>query len=382
MTALFWLSILLIFYAYFGYFLLLKIAGLFYHRKVVKGECVPSVSMIVCAYNEEKRIKKKIENCLELQYPTELLQLIVVSDASTDETDSTIKSYSDRFENIELVRVDSRGGKTHAQNYGMGFAKGEIVFFTDVSTVLLSNAVQVLVSNFNDQSVGLASGEDYWFFEDSQEKTPEGRGFYIRYEMLMRKMESMLGSTVNASGCCYGVRKALVSELKQGVVDDLAIPLMVVRNGYRVILDHELIARVPKVTSASKEFGRTVRIVVGGLTSFFNNLDLLNIFKYRFFSVQLCSHKLFRWLVPFFMISAFISNCFLALNSSIYTFLLAGQVLFYCIALAGYLLQDKLKKMKVLIIPYFLVSSNLSILVAWFHFLKGNRHETWTPSRT
>jgi cellulose synthase/poly-beta-1,6-N-acetylglucosamine synthase-like glycosyltransferase len=380
MEGLFWVSAIFVFYTYFGYPILLWILTLFTKKEHEPEDNLPSVSMIICAFNEEKRIRKKIENCFGIQYPPEKLEIIIISDASTDGTDRIIQSYAD--DRLHFLRQEARQGKTKAQNAAIAAGKGEILVFSDVSTLLDSEAIRLLVSNFAESSVGLVSGEDWWYAECAETYVSECQSLYVRYEMLLRRLEAKLGSMVNASGCFYGVRGNLISELPDGTVDDLAVPFMVIRKGFRVSVDPRAVARVPKTASAEKEYGRRIRIVIGGLSSLFKNLDLLNPWKYKYVSFELISHKLFRWLVPIFLAGAFWSNVWLMKKHSFYILTMLGQIIFYILGWAGYRRRNEEGSLRALSIPYFFCSSNLSIVTAWIRFLKGERKEIWEPSRS
>lgn len=380
MEIVFYTSVTLILYTYFGYPLLLKLILLIFDKPVVKDMVYqPSITLIISAYNEEKQIKKKIENTLKFTYPKNKLQIIVVSDSSTDNTDKIICNYIKY--GVEYIRTRCRQGKTFAQNFGLKIARNEVIVFTDVSTTVENNALELLAANFNDPTIGLVSAVDFWYDSDAKGISSKGQGSYVKYEMFVRKLESNIYTTINASGCFYGVRKIYVDYIDQEQIDDISVPLNVIRHQKRVIIDNNIIARVPKTIGHEKEFNRRTRIVVGGLFTFFRNLDLLNPFKYKFVSIQMISHKLLKWTAPLFLFLILFTNTFLVTKSFLYLNIILLQFIFYLFALIGFKLRYSNCNIWLFNIPFFFCSSNLSIIVGWIRYIKGKNYITWEPSR-
>jgi cellulose synthase/poly-beta-1,6-N-acetylglucosamine synthase-like glycosyltransferase len=238
-----------------------------------------------------------------------------------------------------------------------------------------------MIDYFRDESVGLVSGEDR-YYNPAGHGTNEGQGFYIRYEMALRRLESKFGSTVSASGCFYAVRANLRGELTAEQIDDLAVPMKVIRAGKRIISAGDAVAWYPGVDSPEKEFQRRIRMVVGGIRSMFANLDVIEPIHHARFSFQFISHKLLRWLVPFFMLIAFLSSAILAASHTLFLLIFGSQIAFYFLALLGHRIRHSRKLPKAISIPYFFCGSNYCVLLAWIKLFQGARFVTWEPSRS
>lgn len=371
----FWFAVLFIVYAYFGYPLLLLGFSLFRRRRVDKGDIRPCVSFIITAYNEEKRIREKIENTLAQNYPEKKLEIIVASDCSSDRTDEIVKSYKN--DRIKLVRTPERKGKENAQKCAVLVASGEILIFSDTATVLKPDGVFNIIKNFNDPTVGCVSSVDK--FIDSDGKV-SGEGLYVKYEMYLRKLETNVNTLVGLSGSFFAARKEVCRHWPTDLQSDFNTLLNSIRSGYRGICDPESIGYYTNLSDEKKEYDRKVRTVLRGISVFMMNLELLNSFTYGLFSWQIFSHKLCRWMVPFAMITALLSNAILALSSSRYLLLFIFQGVGYLLATVGIL--TKLSAIKgALKIPSFFVMVNLSVLNAWFRYIRGERIVLWDPSK-
>ena len=372
----FWLSVALIIYAYAGYPLALGVVSLLRTRRVERADVSPSVTFIITAYNEEKRIAEKLENTLRLVYSRSNLEILVASDCSSDETDAIVESYGDR--GIQLVRASVRKGKEAAQKLAVEVAKGEILVFSDVATILTEYAVSNIVKNFHDPTVGCVSSVDRFVDQDGR---VSGEGAYVRYEMFLRSLETRVNSLVGLSGSFFAARSVVC---KQAWSDDLQSDFNTVLNsmrmGLRGVADPESIGYYKNIADERKEYERKVRTVLRGISVFMRSLALVNPLRHSVFAWQLLSHKLCRWLVPFGMITAFVSNAMLAFASSWYALLCAGQVLFYGLAIGGVLLKPLLK-WSLVRLPAFFLLVNASIFQAWIRYWSGERLVTWEPSK-
>lgn len=367
----FLISIAFIFYTYFGYPLLLAFLLPFKRKRVNKRPFTPYVSFIITVYNEEERIRRKIENTLSLNYPEDKLEIIVASDCSTDRTDEIALSFSDK--GVKLVRSPVRKGKEYAQKIAIEKAKGKIIVFSDASSYLLRDSLKNIIENFADLSVGCVSSIDKIINPDGKDG---GESLYVKYEMFLRRIESKINSLVGVSGSFFAVRKELCSNWPYELASDFNVVLNSIRAGKRAVLDEEAVALYQHTLDERKEFNRKVRIILRGITVLFKNLDMLNLFKYGFFSWQLLSHKLFRWCVPFFLIICFFSNILL-LKEKLFLILFITQCVVYTIPV--FFLFSKKDTFLRKLTRYFLVI-NLSTIVAWYKFIKGERITTWTPS--
>jgi hypothetical protein len=371
---LFWLSVGLVFYAYAGYPMLLFALSHFRSLSVRKARIEPSVSVIITAHNEQTRIREKLENTLELSYPPHKLQIIVASDCSTDGTDGIVQSYAPR--GVHLVRSPQRRGKEAAQKHALASASGEIVLFSDVATSLDPMAVRTAVENFADPSVGCVSSVDRVI---GGEGGGSGEGAYVRYEMLLRSLESRTNSLVGLSGSCFATRRSACEPWRENLQSDFNTVLNSMRQGLRGVSDPELLGYYRHKLSERREFERKVRTIVRGITVLASNVDLLNPFKYGLFAWQLFSHKLCRWLVPWCLMIALATNVALAATGSLYAGLLFAQVSLYGIACV-FLVKDRQSTWAILKIPAFFVSTNLATAAAWVKYLRGERYQVWQPS--
>ena len=368
-------SLFCVIYAYIIYPITIYIIGQCKHNDVVNIAINCSITIIIAAHNEEKRILKKLNNLLMLDYPNKDIQVIIVSDGSTDKTDSIIRNY--QKSGVKLLSIPERKGKENAQMEALKQARGEVIVFTDVSTLLDKNAIKQIVSNFADPSIGCVSSEDRVIGKDGKQS---GENFYVRYEMWLRKLESKVGSPVGLSGSFFAARKSVCEDFSSEMDSDFRTLLNSVKRGMRGTVDPEAIGYYQDLSDQRREFERKVRTVLRGLTVFFRNIEFLNVFRYGLFSYELFCHKLLRWLVPFFLIIMFVVNIPLASVSRGFAILLAAQCLFYAIA-AIQLFRDMYSSSILFIkIPIYFVTVNASILVAWFRYLKGQRVLVWTPS--
>lgn len=374
MELIFAASIFWIFHAYFGYPLTLRLLSIRWRKTVTKGSFQPPVSLIIAACNEERRIRDKIGNTIALDYPRERLQVIVASDGSTDGTDEIVRSYAHK--GIELLAFPERRGKESAQKDAVLHATGEVIVFSDVATRLDSHGLREIVANFADPTVGCVSSVDRVIGRD---KTPCSEGFYVKYEMWLRDLESQVNSLVGLSGSFFAARKEVCSDFSGDTQSDFRTVLNSIRLGLRGISDPDAVGYYQDISDGKREFERKVRTVLRGLTVFFRNLEFLNVFHYGFFSYQYFCHKLLRWLVPLFLFSALAANAALSLNSVGYSVLLLFHIGFYGIAIGGRLAKSPPTHVA-LKIPIYFVTVNTAILVAWWQYVMGKRMVMWSPS--
>ena len=372
---LFWGSLLLVLWTYAGYYVALLLASRWSHRKVAKAAFTPDVSMVITAYNEAANIGKKIQNCLALSYPRNQLEIIVVSDGSTDDTEAICRSYQDQ--GVILVVSPERSGKDFSQGKGVAVARGELVIFTDATTFLREDAIDEIAANFADETVGCVSGRD-WPTSDSPGSS--GEGAYVKYEMRLRSLESKVGSTVVVSGCFFATRKGLCDNWYPGLTSDFYLPIVSHMNGLRITMDESAIAHYHTSSSPREEFQRNVRTVVKGLDVLRRFGRIMNPFRYGMFALQMISHKLLRWLVPFCLILIIVLNVFLLEQGTTYELALAAQLLLYMSALLC-LPFKVFREFAVFRIPFFFVVSNLSIILAWCRVVSGKSVVIWEPTK-
>jgi cellulose synthase/poly-beta-1,6-N-acetylglucosamine synthase-like glycosyltransferase len=374
MEILFITSVLLVLFTYFGYPVTLILLGRLRGRDVNRATNFPSVTFIVTVHNEEKRVKEKLENTLNLDYPRDRLEILVASDGSSDRTNEIVLGYQNQ--GIQLLDIVDRRGKENAQKEAVKKATGEIIVFSDVATMLESEGLQQLVSNFSDPTVGCVSSEDRLLGRDGK---PCGEGFYVRYEMWLRRLESRVGSLVGLSGSLFAARKEVCEDFSGEMQSDFRTVLNSMKMGLRGVSDPLAVGLYQDTANQKREWDRKIRTVLRGLTVFFRHLDLLNSFRYGLFSYQLFCHKLLRWLVPLLLFMALVSNAVLYSRSLIFEITLLSQVLFYGLAVLG-LMREEFQKKNLIRIPSYFLAVNLAILFAWWRYLKGQRIVTWTPT--
>lgn len=369
-------SAFLVFHAYFGYPISLFLIGLVRQRSVARQDFFPSVSLIITVFNEEKRIREKLENTLSIVYPVGKLEILVVSDGSTDRTDRIVSEYHDR--GITLVPVAVRRGKEHAQREAVAQAKGDLLVFTDVATLLEPEGLNRIASNFADPTVGCVSGEDRLIGIGG---TTGGEGLYVRYEMWLRRLETEAHSLVGSSGSFFAARREVCRDFSGEMQSDFRTVLNSVKMGLRAINDSGALGYYKDVSDSKREFDRKVRTVLRGLTVFLRNLEFLNPSKYGFFSYQYFCHKLLRWLVPIFLVSAFVSNGFLIDDGRLFLITFLLQVMFYGYGVSVSWIVGTSESLGTLgKIPVYFVTVNASILVAWWKYIMGERIIMWKPS--
>lgn len=372
MKFLFWVSITAIFFAYFGYPLILYLYQLLFGQKIEKGAFEPHIDIIIPAYNEQKVIRAKIKNTLALDYPVEKRTIHIISDCSTDGTDEIIKEYL--TEGVQFIRKTKRQGKAAALNKGLSVSNSEVVIFTDASILLTRSAIRNILRPLKDPTVGCVSGEDH---------IPDGggEGMYGRYELMLRNFESRCSSIVGASGCFYAQRRIITTVFTEGRAPDFLSVLETIKKGYRAVTEPSAIGLMGRVGSTNDEFVRKLRTIIRGITTLIDYKYLLNPFRYGFFAIELIFHKIVRWLVGLFMVVAFISNIFL-LDVWQYAIVFVLQILFYGLAIIGWYGEKGNKNIRLLMrIPLFFCIANLATIIAWAKYFLGTRQELWESSK-
>jgi poly-beta-1,6-N-acetyl-D-glucosamine synthase len=357
---LFFCCLAVIFYAYAGYWLLLRVAAR--RRPVQAGAMEPTVSVVMAARNEAHHLPAKLANLAELDYPAHLLQIVVVSDGSTDETAEVLA----RYPQVEAVLLPTSGGKALALNEGVRRATGEMLLMLDVRQRVDSDALRRLLPPFADASVGAVSGE---LLLENEDGTPSGEalGIYWKIEKAVRRMESESGSVVGATGAIYLMRRALFEPLPAGLVlDDVLVPMQVARRGYRVLFQPAAVARDRLFVEPGKEFRRKVRTLTG-------NLQMLRLAPWLLSGQnpllgRLISHKLLRLVVPFLLVIMLVASA--VAHSTLMHVLLVLQVLFYALALLG-TFAPGLRRSKLVAIPTTFSMLNVAAAMAFYKFMTG-----------
>jgi cellulose synthase/poly-beta-1,6-N-acetylglucosamine synthase-like glycosyltransferase len=373
MEAAFWFAVTFIMYSYAGYPLCLVVLSFWRRRTVKKENITPTVSLVVTVHNEENRIRDKIENSMGLDYPRDRIEVVIASDCSTDDTDAIVTNYEPL--GVRLIKASERSGKEATQKLAVQATSGEILVFSDVGTRLEPGAVRTIVKNFADPTVGCVSSMDRIV---DAEGNVSGEGAYVQYEMLLRHLETGVSTLVSLSGSFFAARREVCQNWHANLQSDFNVLLNAVRLGLRGVSDLDSIGYYKTIADTSKEYERKVRTVLRGISVFMKSLPMLNPFRYGLFSWQLFSHKLCRWLVPLALVVVFVINVCLLSRSWWYRFFFILQLCFYAVAVGG--VKVNLFKRSFLKLPAFFFVVNLSILIAWFRYLKGERMVSWKPS--
>jgi cellulose synthase/poly-beta-1,6-N-acetylglucosamine synthase-like glycosyltransferase len=384
MEVLFWVSLSLIIYTYFLYpailFVVYCLAQLRSDwRHLVRGkdrrvaslaeDAFPQISFVIPAYNEEAYLPQKVANLRELDYPPEKLQIIFVSDGSTDSTNSILASLADA--NIETHILQQRSGKAAALNRAVQMARNDILVFSDASTLFAADALQKLARHFADPRIGAVCGA-LQFHQNAGSQHTEG--IYWRYECMMRLMEARLGATLTASGAIYALRRqAYVPLDAASILDDFISPMNARKAGYAVAFDPEAKAIDFGPENLDGEFARRVRIATG---SFRSLMFFLRVKTDAFVQFAFISHKLLRWFLPVFLCVVLISNATLA-RYPIYAAMGMLQLFFYLWAGLGFFFRKRLQGVRFAMLAYYLLAMNFAFLLGLFRFFTNQYEAGW-----
>jgi cellulose synthase/poly-beta-1,6-N-acetylglucosamine synthase-like glycosyltransferase len=327
--------------------------------------------MIIPVCNEEARIERKLANTESLCYPADRLQVVFVSDGSSDRTVELFRRRASSA--MTLLELPIRRGKAAALNAGLQYATNEIIVFSDAAIELEPNALQTIVRRFCHPNVGCISGED---------QIPEsgGEAWYGRYEMLVRRLESKVHSIVGASGSFYAQRRELCEPFPEGMAPDFLSVLRTIGGGLRAVCEPEAAGRMTSVKDPRQEFERKVRTLLRGMTTLFSNASILNPLRFGMFSFELLSHKVMRWFVPFFLV-ALLASSFVLKQSPWFMGIFLLQLSFYVAALLSLLGWERVRRSLIGKMTLYFSVVNAAIVVAWFKFGKGQRQELWTPTQ-
>jgi cellulose synthase/poly-beta-1,6-N-acetylglucosamine synthase-like glycosyltransferase len=374
----FFFSLFMILYVYLGYPLTAFFISLLTHRKVRKDRYEPYVTILIAAYNEESVIEQTLKNKLALDYPGEKLEIIIISDGSTDRTDAIVKGYEKA--GARLIRQEPRAGKTSGLNRAAPLAAGEVLIFSDANSQYDKNAIRKLIENFNDPGVGYVTGKMIYTNPDGS-TVGDGCSAYMKYENFLRKIETMLGSVVGVDGGIDAVRKELYRPMNPDQLPDFVLPLKVVEQGYRAVFEPEAILKEPSLKTAQDEYKMRVRVSLRALWALWDMRSLLTCSPSCLFSWQLWSHKILRYLSFIFLIAAFLSNLFLLNENVFYKTVFLAQCFAYIAGIFSPLLEKKGFKLKILYLINYFILLNLASAHAFVKFLMGQKMVTWTPRK-
>jgi len=373
-----WASVAALLYTYAGYPLLLLIVSRLRPREVKRESFEPTVTVIVTAYNEERDLAAKLENTLMLDYPSELLEIIVASDCSSDHTDEIARGFVER--GVRLVRQPQRLGKTAAQNMAVAEASGEIILFSDATSLYQRDVLRVMLPSFADTTVGCVAGR-LIYVDPADSKVGRGARSYWGYETFLKEHESRIFSLIGASGCLYAVRRSAYAPLYAEACSDFIIATKMVEQNLRAVYEPAAVCTEETNRQAGKELTMRVRVIAQTFTDLWRHRAMMNPFRSGFYAVQLVSHKVMRYAVPFLLIAILVTSGILARYSMLYLSLFLGQLGFYLTAGGAWALERAGVHSRMLALPQYFVLSNLAALMAFYQFLRGERYAHWETNR-
>ncbi|MCW5979869.1 MAG: glycosyltransferase family 2 protein [Bryobacteraceae bacterium] len=365
----FWSSLAVVLYVYLAYPALLRILAVFFRRPVAKAPILPSVSLVIPAYNEQRVIEAKLRNVLSVDYPAEKLEIVVVSDGSTDATNAIVEKYASAGR-VRLFAFAQNRGKIAALNDAFPHLRGEIAALSDASSMLAPDALRVLVSSFADPSVGAVSGL-YRVRRQREAELGEQEGFYWSYESWLKTLEAELDSILGAHGSLYAIRTKLYPFPEPGAInDDYIIPVRIIQKGYRAVYDTRALAYEEALEMTG--FKRRIRIMTGN----FEQLSELRplIWHPRWLPLFFfLSHKAGRLAVPLAMLALFASNIFL-LAQPFYLAAWIAQLLFYGVVVVGALWPVNSRLLR---LPYYFCMINAAAFFGLYYALIARRKMAW-----
>ena len=379
---LFWICMGLIIYTYLLFPVLILVRGLVWPRPYKSEETtpLPSVSVIIAAYNEEKSIGEKLENILSLDYPRDRLEVVIASDGSTDGTDAVIRNYEGQ--GIKLLSLP-RQGKAAALNAAVTASSGEILVFSDANSMYKADALRNIVKPFADSKIGGVAGNQSYLKKKGTSSISVGERSYWSFDRILKESESKAGSTISATGAIYAIRRSLFEPVVEGVTDDFYTSTGVIARGFRLVFASDAIAYEHAAGTSKIEFGRKVRVITRGLRAIFiARNELLNPFRYGFYAIQLFSHKVLRRIIVFPLLFLFFITPFLWTTSLFYQLIMLGQLAFYSLGALGLVLDGtRLGRLKVFTIPFYFCLVNAAVVIATINIFQGRQIKRWEPQR-
>jgi len=383
---LFWVTLLIVAYTYIGYgillYLMVKIKEIFVKPQHRVPEELPSVTLLIAAYNEEDIVREKMANTNQLNYPSEKLEIVWVTDGSNDGTNKLLSEYS----NVRILFEAKRGGKTAALNRAMPHIKSPIVIFTDANTMLNKEAVMEIVKSFSDPEVGCVAGEKRISDKEKDKASSGGEGIYWKYESTLKDLDSRLYTAVGAAGELFAIRLNLFEEMEPDtLLDDFILSMKIAQKGFRIKYCSKAYAIEDGSYNMAEEKKRKVRIAAGGIQSVWRLRGLLNFFRHPVLSFQYVSHRVLRWTItPLLLFLLFPLNIAIVLQggSVLYSVLLFLQILFYALAFLGKLMEERKVRNKILFIPFYFLFMNVNVIAGFFYLLKKRKGDgTWERAK-
>ena len=386
---LFWAMLLIVFYTYIGYGILLYIIirlKRFFRGKpreavLPPDEELPDMTLLICAYNEEDVVAEKMKNTLAIDYPKDKFRIMWVTDGSNDHTNELLKAYPE----VDIVFSPERRGKSAALKHGLRELKTRYVAFTDANTMLNPGAMKEIARQFMDPSVGCVSGEKRVMAKKDGDMAAQGEGLYWRYESTLKRWDSELYSTMGAAGELYAIDPTLVREVPdEALLDDFMMSMYVVEAGKRIAYAPDAYAQEYGSANIFEESKRKRRIAAGGLQSIWWLRRMLNPMRQPLVTFQYVSHRVLRWSVtPVAMIILLIVNGLLSIMGAglFYDIILILQILFYTMALIGWLSSRYGHKNKILYTIYYFVFMNINVFRGMAYLRTHGKNGAWEKAK-
>lgn len=379
------IAILIIFYSYVGYGLIVFVLNKLLHKSKVtleinKNTKLPSLTLLIAAYNEQDCIEEKTLNSLSLDYPKNLIKILFITDGSTDNTNKIVQ----KFPNIILLFESARNGKIAATKRAMEYVDSEIVVFSDANTTINNDALLKIVKHYQNPKVGGVACEKKVRVQKVDNASGAGEGFYWKYESFLKQQDSDFYSVVGAAGELFSIRTKLFEPIpSDSIIEDFFMTMKIAEKGYVIKYEPEAYAIEDPSFSVAEEYKRKTRIAAGGIQSIIRLKSLLNPFKQPALTFLYVSHRVLRWtLAPISLLVIVILSFILALKGSLIgQFLALTQILFYFLALVGFILRNKKVKAKVFYIPFYFTFMNYAVYVGAIRYFKGQQSVVWDKSK-
>lgn len=382
----FWICLFIIIYTFVGYglvlFVLVKIKRIFTKRQIFISvpDDLPNVTLLIAAYNEEDIITDKVNNTLELNYPKDKLQIVFITDGSSDRTAELLRNR----EGITLLHDDTRAGKMAAIKRAIPFINGDITVFTDANTFLNKDAILELIKHYQNNKVGAVAGEKRILVEEKADASSAGEGFYWKYESALKKWDYELYSNVGAAGELFSIRTALYQPVESDtIIDDHMIAMRIAEKGYIIAYEPNAYAMETASVNTKEELKRKIRIAAGGIQSILRLKKAANPLYYPVLTFQYISHRVLRWTItPILLVVTFLLNGLIILNGvkGIYLVIFGAQVVFYILGLIGMVFERRNIRIKSFFIPYYFCVMNYAVIAGAIRYFKRQQSAAWEKS--
>ena len=390
LKTIFWICTFLVFYTYLGYGMLLWV--LVKLKRIVMGKPkkralptdddeLPDVTFLVCAYNEQDVVDMKMKDIYQLDYPKNKLHIAWVTDGSSDNTNSYLKTYTD----VDIIFTPERKGKTAALNHGLSLVKSDITVMTDANTMVNPGAIKEIVRLMQDPKVACVAGEKRVMARHKGQAAAEGEGLYWRYESALKRMDSELYSAMGAAGELNAIRTALYEPMPENaLLDDFVMSMRMVDKGYKIAYSSNAYASEYGSANLQEESKRKRRIAAGGLQSCWWLRKMMNPFRKPIVAFQFISHRVLRWsITPFALMALIPLNVALLLMKAgnVYTVIWLLQIIFYATALCGYIQEKRGNRSKLLYIPYYFLFMNMNVFAGIPYLRSHSKGGIWEKAK-